>query len=87
MLNADISTDAIFFITQAKSLYENVAVEFKKIDQQGLRAQTDVSALAHICGQLVPYTSVKTEMIELYPSLPYHVWRASNYFLFPLYPY
>lgn len=33
-----------------------------------MRAQTDISALAHICGQLVPYVNVKTEMIDLYPS-------------------
>ena len=68
-----------FTVLQAKSLYGTVAVEFDKINQQGMRAQTDISALAHICGQLVPYVNVKTEMIDLYPSGKGFFYTVNNW--------
>lgn len=49
-------------------MYEVVASECRKIEDQGMNAP--LSALAHICGQLVSYVTLKMDMIELYPFQP-----------------
>ena len=48
-------------------MYDTVAVECKKLDEYSIRPNAKLAAVAHICGQLLPYAQVKSEMIDLYP--------------------
>lgn len=55
------------FLIKAKGVYDAVAIECKKIEEQGARTASKFSSLAYLCGGLIPYVQVKSLMIDLYP--------------------
>ncbi|XP_067941239.1 KICSTOR subunit 2-like isoform X2 [Watersipora subatra] len=62
----------------AKSLYDVVAAECRKIEEYSMKPQAKLSAVAHVCGQLLPYVQVKCQMIDFFENLHSAATKSSD---------